>query len=62
MLNDKNKVFKWPKKTAQKLEVLRFLYSKFELNKKYTEKEVNFILNQNISFEGATMLRRALVD
>lgn len=62
LLNAKNQIIKWPKKNAEKLEVLKFLYSKFELEVFYTEKEVNFIINQNISFDGAGLLRRSLID
>lgn len=62
LLNAKNQITKWPKKNAEKLEVLKFLYSKFELGKFYMEKEINFIINQNIAFEGTGLLRRSLID
>ena len=56
------KVSKWPKKTAEKLLVLKHLYTKFDTEKTYSEKEINQILDEWHTFEDSAVLRRALVD
>lgn len=61
-LDDKNRVVKWPKKACDKLEILKFLFTKFEENKKYTEKEINYVLDLAHTFNDRALLRRALVD
>ncbi len=40
--------------------MLEFLANQFELNKKYSEKEVNEILNQHHSFNDPATLRRLM--
>lgn len=57
-----HKVAKWPKKTINKHQVLQYLFTKFELGKNYSEREVNQILEEWHTFKDSTMLRRALVD
>jgi hypothetical protein len=59
---DDGKLAKWPKKVALKFEALKFLYTKFENEKHYSEKEVNDILDKCHTFDDAPMLRRSLID
>jgi len=41
---------------------LAYLFEKFDSEKKYTEKEVNELLNQHHSFGDPAMLRRELFE
>lgn len=52
----------WPsrKHRGKQLSVLKYLASKFEAGRNYSEKEVNQILNQNHTFGDPAMLRREL--
>lgn len=52
----------WPSEKEEKLKVLRYLSTKFEHGKEYTEKEVNYIIGRWHSFGDYFLLRRHLVD
>lgn len=54
------KLSNFPKKQKQKLVVLRNIISRFDINKKYTEKEVNEVL-KNI-YDDYVTLRRYLIE
>lgn len=56
------KVKVWPAKKTAKLEVLKYLASKFDGGKFYTEKEVGDIINKYQTFGDAAFLRRELFD
>lgn len=56
------KVAKWPSKNSIKILVLEFLSDKFKLNKYYTEKEINAIINNYHTFSDPDLLRRELYD
>ena len=61
-LDDDGKFDRFPGKKQKKKQtaMLEFLASKFESGKKYTEKEVNEILNQFHSFNDPATLRRLM--
>ena len=61
LLDESGLVLRWPKKPSQKQIVLEHLSTKFDLNKNYTEKQVNIILEQNHSFNDTPLLRRELI-
>ena len=61
LLDESGLVLRWPKKPSQKQIVLEHLSTKFNLNKNYTEKQVNIILEQNHSFNDTPLLRRELI-
>lgn len=61
-LDDKNRVKIWPSKRLKKIEVLKYVASKFEIDKIYTEKEVNSIIDAWHTFEDYFMLRRGMID
>ncbi len=61
-LDDNNRVKAWPKKHALKREVLLYLASKFEMDRDYSEKEVNQILSEWHTFEDYFLLRRDLIE
>lgn len=60
--DDQGKFDRFPGKRQKKKQalMLEFLAEQFEAGKKYTEKEVNEILNQHHSFEDPATLRRLM--
>lgn len=61
-LDDAGKVMRWPKKKADQLDVLKYLRTKFESGRKYTEKEINVILDTWHCFGDRALLRRMMFD
>ncbi|MDB5182477.1 MAG: transcriptional regulator [Candidatus Saccharibacteria bacterium] len=61
-LNEEGQVVTWPKKHADKKLVMEYIVEKFELEKPYTEKEVNEIINQWHTFQDWPLLRRGMID
>ena len=61
-LDRQGRVALWPSKRSRKDVVLRFLASKFEAERRYTEKEVNTILDQWHTFDDRALLRREMFD
>lgn len=60
---DKNGLVKiWPKKHADKIIVLEYLITKFDIGKTYSEKMINEVLNNWHTFHDWPLLRRELVD
>ncbi len=59
-VNKKLQIRQWPTKHSKKQLVLEYLVSKFEANKKYSEKEVNVLLNQHHTFGDPALLRRMM--
>lgn len=56
------RIIHWPRRKNRhhQLNILRYLLTKFELDRTYTEKEVNSILRQYHTFKDWAMLRREL--
>ncbi|GAA0767067.1 hypothetical protein GCM10008908_05650 [Clostridium subterminale] len=52
----------WPKKKELKIEVLKYLATKFKYDYSYSEKEVNNIIINWHTFEDYFLLRRGLID
>jgi len=61
-LNKDDKITKWPSKEKKRIIVLEYLISKFSTDHDYTEKEVNYVLNQHHTFGDPALLRRELYD
>lgn len=61
-IDDSGKIKTWPAKRDLKLEVLKYLASKFEYDHNYSEKEVNAIIEDWHTFGDYFLLRRALID
>lgn len=61
-LDEKLRVKSWPAKINFKKEILRYVSTKFEHDKFYTEKEVNEIINTWHTFGDYFLIRRGLVD
>lgn len=60
--NTDGQVIVWPKKRADKDSILKYLATKFELNKTYHENEVNEILKSWHTFADWPLLRRELIE
>lgn len=61
-LDSENRLIAFPAKRKMKLLALCYLAGKFEKDKKYTEKEVNELLNQWHTFRDPATLRRELYN
>ena len=61
-LDDNGRLISYPAKRKRQIYTLFYLASKFEPGKRYTEKEVNEILNKWHTFNDWAMLRRDLYD
>lgn len=61
-LDEKGKIRIWPSKKEVKIEVLRYLSTKFEYDKCYSEKEVNAIIDEWHKFNDYFLLRRGMVE
>lgn len=51
-----------PKNRTKRLEIYKYLTSKFDIEKEYSEFEVNEIISRNHLFNDTCLLRRELVD
>lgn len=61
-LDKEGRVFVLPKKKDAREAVYEYLIEKFEIDKAYTEKEVNDIISKNHSFNDTCLLRRELIE
>ena len=62
LINEFDEIVRWPKKPSDKDMVIKHLSTKFGDDKKYTEKEVNTIIDKFHLFEDIPLLRRELVS
>jgi hypothetical protein len=60
--DDEGRLRQWPVKFSYQKLALAWLVSAFEPGRRYTEKEVNALLNDRHTFGDWAMLRRALCD
>jgi len=61
-LDDSGKIKIWPKQKEYKRLVLEYLADKFEYDRKYSEKEVNAIIQEWHTFDDYFLLRRELIE
>jgi hypothetical protein len=61
-MDEKVRVKAWPAKKEVKIEVLKYISSKFECGRFYTEKEVNKIIDDWHTFGDYFLIRRELID
>jgi len=61
-MDEDMKVKIWPSKKLMKIEVLKYVASKFEANRIYTEKEVNAVIDEWHTFNDYFMIRRGMID
>ena len=62
LLDDEGRIKDWPSKHARKDAAVRYLATKFEPGRVYTEKEVNEIIDRWHTFGDYFLLRRALIE
>ena len=63
-IDKQGRIILWPrrKKRYRQLNILRFMLHQFELDRVYTEREVNDILKAHHTFEDWALLRRELYE
>ena len=62
LINEFDEIIWWPKKPSDKKIVINWLSNKFNCEIKYSEKEVNEILDSHLSFNDIALLRRELIS
>jgi hypothetical protein len=62
LLDNDGRIKRWPKKAKEKQFILEYLKSKFSNGRRYTEKEVNSIINEWHLFTDYALLRREMYD
>mgnify|MGYP001335757634 CR=1 FL=1 len=62
LINEFDEIVRWPKKPSDKEMIIKYLATKFDFDKKYTEKDVNKIIDKFHLFEDIPLLRRELVS
>jgi len=62
LINNLGEIIRWPKKPPEKEIIIKYLSTKFEFDKKYTEKEINGIIDKYHLFNDIPLLRRELVS
>ena len=62
LINEFDEIIRWPKKPADKKIVINWISNKFNGEIKYSEKEVNEILDRHHSFIDSALLRRELIS
>ena len=62
LINEFDEIIRWPKKPSVKKMVINWLSNKFNGEIKYSEKEVNEILDRHCSFNDIALLRRELIS
>ena len=60
-LDISGQIIRWPKKLVDKVMVLKYLATKFERDKIYSEREVNVIIDKYHVFNDTPLLRRELI-
>ena len=62
LINEFNKIIRWPKKLSDKDIIIKWLSMKFDFNIQYSEKQVNTILDKYHLFNDRNLLRRELIS
>ena len=62
LINQFDQIIAWPKKPFDKNIILKFLATKFNHKKIYSEKEVNAIIAKHHLFNDIPLLRRELIS
>lgn len=61
-LDDKERIRQYPSKRKQQVISMLYLADKFDADNKYTESEINDILDQWATFNDRAMLRRDMIN
>ena len=62
MINELDKIIRWPNKPSDKEIVINWLSQKFKMQFKYSEKEINQIIDRYHLFNDISLLRKELVS
>jgi len=62
LINESDKITRWPKRPSEKEDAMLFLASKFIKRKEYSEGEVNDIIEAYHTFNDTPLLRRELIS
>ena len=62
LINEFDEIMRWPKNPTDKENVINWLSTNFNLDQKYSEKEVNEILDNHHLFNDIPLLRRELIS
>ena len=62
IINEFDQIIRWPKKPLEKEMVIKFLAARFSSHQKYSEKEINQIINTSHLFNDIPLLRRELIS
>ena len=62
IINEFDKITRWPKNKSDKDIVIKWLSNKFRFNIIYTEKEINSIIKLHHVFDDVALLRRELIS
>ena len=62
LINEFDEILLWPKKRIDKDYVVKFLSTKFDVDKNYSEQEVNEVVNRHHKFNDTPLLRRELIS
>lgn len=61
-LDPQGRLIRWPTKLTQQRLAVAYLVAKFERGRRYSETEVNVVLDEWSLFRDAAILRRTLVE
>ena len=62
LINELDGITRWPKKPSDKAIVVKWVATKFNFDKKYSEKEINIIISRYHLFNDIALLRRELIS
>ena len=62
LINEFDRIIRWPKKYNDKKRILEWLSNKFKQRKNYSENDVNKIIEKYHAFNDVALLRRELIS
>lgn len=61
-IDEDGRITQWPSKNNLKIEVVKYIASMFEVDRTYTEKEVNEIIMKWHTYNDYFMIRRGMIE
>ena len=62
LINEFDEIIRWPKKRLEQNFIIEWLSKKFEIDRNYSEKEINQIIKYSHIFSDVPLLRRELIS
>ncbi|PIE98806.1 MAG: hypothetical protein CR988_01490 [Treponema sp.] len=62
IINEDNKIIRWPKKNKDQHLILQYIANKFSTGILYSENKVNHIIKNAITFDDYAIIRRELIE